>query len=178
MKDRKASRSSTTSTGSGTAKAALAVGLATGRWTKASSICRGTQIEPATSMYETCNGTVPDCAPEYQYKNGLAPRSPSALPGTSDCQLQQSPWVAADSGPEHVDNRSRQVLIAPALRQLEDHVPCPLSLCDCQCPPLVHALREREREREREKERDRAHAFMRSARTHTLTHTQIHLPTI
>jgi hypothetical protein len=115
-------------------------------------ICRGTQIEPATSMYETCNGTVPECAPlsapEYQHKNGLASCAldlPLQLPGTSDCQLQQSPWLAADSGPEHVDNRSRQVLIAPALRQLEDHVPCPLSLCDCQCPRrCMHRERESE----------------------------------
>ncbi len=34
-------------------------------------------------MYETCNGTVPDCAPEYPYKNGLS-RNENQLPVARD----------------------------------------------------------------------------------------------
>ena len=54
----------------------------------------------------------------------------------------QTVRCSADSGlraGSSVENRLRQVLISPALRQLEDHVPCPIPLCDCQCPPRIHS---------------------------------------
>ena len=116
-------------------------------------------------MYETCNRTVPDCAPEYPYKKWACALDLPLQLGTSDCQLQQSPWLSVDSGPAHVENRSRQVLISPALRQLEDHVPS-LSLCDCQCPGVCI-----ERETDRERERSRTRVYEERAHTHTDTHT-------